>query len=57
MYSEVFSTTLIGLDAVVVNVEIDAGMGIPYFEMSGYLTTQVKRGKRACKSRHKKFRF
>lgn len=49
MYSEVFSTTLIGLDAVVVNVEIDAGMGIPYFEMSGYLTTQVKEAKERVK--------
>lgn len=49
MYSEVFSTTLIGLDAVVVNVEIDAGMGIPYFEMSGYLTAQVKEAKERVK--------
>lgn len=45
MYSEVFSTTLVGLEAVVVNVEIDAGMGLPYFEMSGYLAAQVKEAK------------
>ena len=41
MYSEVFSVTMAGLEAVIVNVETDAGDGLPYFEMSGYLASQV----------------
>lgn len=42
MYSEVFSTTLVGLSAQIVSVETDAGPGLPSFEMSGYLAAQVK---------------
>jgi len=45
MYSEVFSTTIFGLDALVVHVEIDAGDGLPFFEMSGYLAAQVREAK------------
>jgi len=45
MYSEVFSTTISGLDALVVRVEIDAGNGLPLFEMSGYLAAQVREAK------------
>lgn len=45
MYSEVFSTTIFGLDALVVHVEIDAGDGLPFFEMSGYLAVQVREAK------------
>lgn len=42
MYSEVFSMTLLGIESVVVKVETDAGMGLPCFEMSGYLAAQVR---------------
>ena len=45
MYSEVFSVTMAGLEAVIVNVETDAGDGLPYFEMSGYLASQVRESK------------
>ena len=45
MYSEVFSVTMAGLEAIIVNVETDAGDGLPYFEMSGYLASQVREAK------------
>lgn len=45
MYSEVFSVTMAGLEAVIVNVETDAGDGLPYFEMSGYLASQGRESK------------
>ena len=45
MYSEVFSTTIFGLEALVVRVEVDAGNGLPFFEMSGYLAAQVREAK------------
>ncbi len=45
MYSVVFSVALTGLDPVIVNVETDAGEGIPYFDMSGYLAAQVREAK------------
>ena len=45
MYSEVFSVTMAGLEAVIVNVETDARDGLPYFEMSGYLASQVRESK------------
>lgn len=45
MYSEVFSATLFGLAARLVRVETDAGNGLPYFEMSGYLAAQVREAK------------
>ena len=45
MYSEVFSVTMAGLEAIIVNVETDAGDGLPYFEMSGYLASQVRESK------------
>ena len=45
MYSEVFSVTMAGLEAVIVNVETDVGDGLPYFEMSGYLASQVRESK------------
>ena len=45
MYSEVFSVTMAGLEAVIVNVETDAADGLPYFEMSGYLASQVRESK------------
>lgn len=45
MYSEVFSTTIFGLSAEIVRVETDAGAGLPFFEMSGYLAAQVREAK------------
>lgn len=45
MYSEVYSATLLGLTAQIVCVETDAGNGLPSFEMSGYLATQVREAK------------
>lgn len=45
MYSEVFSMTLLGMESVVVKVETDTGLGLPCFEMSGYLAAQVREAK------------
>jgi magnesium chelatase family protein len=45
MYSVVFSVALTGLNPVIVNVETDAGDGLPYFDMSGYLAVQVREAK------------
>lgn len=45
MYSEVFSMTLLGMESVLVKVETDAGVGLPCFEMSGYLAAQVREAK------------
>lgn len=42
MYSNVISAAVCGLEALLVNVEADVGAGIPVFEMSGYLGTEVK---------------
>lgn len=45
MYSVVYSVTLAGLQPIIVNVETDAGDGLPYFDMSGYLAAQVREAK------------
>lgn len=45
MYSDVFSSTITGVEAVIAKVETDVGCGIPYFEMSGYLASQVREAK------------
>ena len=49
MYSEVYSTTIFGLSAHIVTVECDVSMGLPMFEMSGYLTTEVKEARERIK--------
>jgi len=42
MFSKVISGTINGLEASLVNVEVDVNNGIPSFEMSGFLGAQVK---------------
>ena len=42
MFSKVNSTTIQGLSAHIVTVETDVGNGLPIFEMSGYLASEVK---------------
>ena len=42
MYSSVLSGVLYGLKAEIVHVEVDVGNGIPSFEMSGFLSNEVK---------------
>lgn len=42
MFSKVISGTINGLEASLVNVEVDISNGIPVFEMSGFLAAQVK---------------
>lgn len=42
MYSDVISASICGLEAQLVHVETDVGMGLPVFEMSGYLAMEVK---------------
>lgn len=45
MYSNAVSASISGLEATLVNVEADVGLGLPVFEMSGYLGTEVKEAK------------
>ena len=49
MYSEVFGSTFFVLSAFTVRVETDVGSGLPCFEMSGYLTNEVKEAKERVK--------
>ena len=42
MFYNVHSAVLNGIEAIIVNVEIDISKGIPVFEMTGSLATQVK---------------
>ena len=49
MYSEVFGATFFGLSAFIVRVETDVGSGLPCFEMSGYLTNEVREAKERVK--------
>lgn len=42
MYSSVLSGVLHGLKAEIVQVEVDVGNGLPCFEMSGFLSNEVK---------------
>jgi magnesium chelatase family protein len=45
MFSKVYSTTITGITAYVVTVEVDVGRGLPVFDMGGYLSTEVKEAK------------
>lgn len=45
MYSSVLSGGLHGIKAQIVRVEVDAGNGIPSFDMSGFLSNEVKIGR------------
>lgn len=45
MYSEVYGSTIFGLHSYVVRVEVDISSGLPCFEMSGLLTSEVREAK------------
>ena len=49
MYCEVFGATVFGLSAYPVRVEVDAGPGLPCFEMSGYLNNEVREARERVK--------
>ncbi len=49
MYCEVFGATILGLSAYPVRVEVDAGPGLPCFDMSGYLNNEVREAKERVK--------
>ena len=49
MYSETFGAVFFGLSAFMVRIETDVGTGLPCFEMSGYLTNEVKEAKERVK--------
>ena len=49
MYSKTYGMTLFGIDAHIVGVETDVGGGLPCFEMSGYLNTEVREAKERVK--------
>ena len=47
MFSKVYSATLTGIEAVIVQVEADVASGLPCLELVGYLACEVKEaGKR-----------
>ena len=48
MFSSITTAALCGIDARIVSVETDVGSGLPTFDMSGYLGTEVKEARRAC---------
>lgn len=45
MYSEAYGVAVFGLSAYIVRVETDMGPGLPCFEMSGLLTSEVREAK------------
>lgn len=45
MFCRVYSVALRGIDAVVISVEVDSSAGIPYFDMTGYLSVEVREAK------------
>ena len=49
MFTEIFSSTIVGLNAYTVSVETDVGPGLPCFEMSGYLANEVREAKERVK--------
>ena len=49
MYSSVLSGVLHGLKAEIVHVEVDVGNGLPSFEMSGFLSNEVKEARERVK--------
>ena len=56
MFSSVTSAALCGIDACIVNVETDVGCGLPTFDMSGYLGSEVKEAKERVRIAIKKLR-
>ncbi len=49
MFTEIYSSTIVGLNACTVSVETDVGPGLPCFEMSGFLANEVKEAKERVK--------
>ena len=49
MFRRIKSAMIYGLNAQVVDVEVDIGSGLPLFEMSGYLAGEVKEAKERIK--------
>lgn len=45
MWGYVYSGVLCGIDGCLVRVEADAGPGLPYFEMVGFLASEVREAK------------
>ncbi|MBQ4284821.1 MAG: YifB family Mg chelatase-like AAA ATPase, partial [Lachnospira sp.] len=50
MFSKVCSVAVVGIDAMVVSVEVDVAAGIPYFDMTGYLAVEVREAKERVKA-------
>lgn len=50
MIAKVFSSSVVGLDAVIVEVEVDIGMGLPVFSVVGLPDTAVKESKERVRS-------
>ena len=45
MFSRAYSATVLGIEAVVIQVEADMSEGLPMFQMVGYLSSEVKEAK------------
>lgn len=49
MFYKVISAVISGIEAVMVNVEIDTSQGLPVFDMTGSLATEVKEARERVK--------
>ena len=58
MYSQIRTSMLDGICAMPVQVEVDISMGMPVFDMVGYLSPEVREAKErvrtACKADYRK---
>ena len=45
MFSKTISAVLLGMRSDMITVEADVSGGLPYFEMVGYLSAEVKEAK------------
>jgi magnesium chelatase family protein len=51
MLSRVFSCAVVGLEGVIVEVEVDAGQGLPGMDIVGLPDAAVQRAASACRQR------
>ena len=54
-FYKVHSATILGLKVEFVQVEADAGNGLPMFHMVGYLSSEVKEAPDEMRELHKQF--
>ena len=49
MFSKTISAVLLGMRSDMITVEADVSGGLPYFEMVGYLSAEVKNSYSECR--------